>query len=53
MALRLAKNGWWGGDPDKILGAPADSVMKAVHYEDFKGEYEAELMRLNKPEETR
>jgi hypothetical protein len=51
MALRLAKNGWWDGDPEKILGTSADAVMKAIHFEDFCGDYESELVRLNKPEE--
>jgi len=32
------------------MKAPADQVIVAIQYEDFKGEYEAEMLRLNKPE---
>lgn len=46
IALRLAKGGWWGGDPRAVLGAPADDVILAVQYEDFKNTYEAEMMRM-------
>lgn len=48
LALRLANSGWWGGNPGAILSAPADEVMLAVQYEDFKGKYEAETMRIAK-----
>lgn len=50
VALRLAKGGWWGGDPGAVLSAPVDQVMLAVHYEGFRSEYESELVRLNRPE---
>ena len=50
IALRLAKGGWWGADPGAVMRAPADEVVLAVQYEDFKGEYESEMLRLNKPE---
>lgn len=46
LALRLANDGWWGGDPGAVLRAPADEVMLAVQYIDFKGSYEAEMMRM-------
>lgn len=46
LALRLAKGGWWGGDPGDILRAPANEVMLAVHYENFKGKYENEAVRI-------
>lgn len=50
IALRLADGGGWGGDPLAVLAAPADIVMLTVSYQNFKGEYESELMRLNKAE---
>lgn len=52
IALRLASSKWWGGDPGAVLSAPADQVMWAVHYEDFKSSYETEMIRINKPEGT-
>lgn len=48
LALRLASDGWWGGNPGSILQAPANEVMLAIHYTDFKGTYEAEMMKLAK-----
>lgn len=50
IALRLANGGWWGGDPGAVLRAPADEVMLAVHYENFKGSYEAEAVRMARAE---
>lgn len=46
LALRLASGGWWGGSVGAVLKAPADEVMLAVHYEDFKSSYEAEMVRM-------
>lgn len=48
VALRLAKGGWWGGDPGKILLAPADEVLNAVEYEQFKADFENAVIELNK-----
>lgn len=48
MAMRLASSGWWGGDPEKVLSAPADLVMAAAQYEFFKAEYERTYMEMNK-----
>lgn len=50
LALRLAKGGWWGGDPDAVLGAPADRVMLAVQYEGFTANYETEMYNIAKRE---
>lgn len=46
LALRLANGSWWGGDPGAILRAPADEVMLAVQYENFKSDYESEMMKM-------
>ena len=46
--MKLAKGSWWGGDPGKVLEAPADEVMLAVQYENFKSDYEMEAFRLAK-----
>ena len=48
LALRLASSGWWNGSPGEVLNAPADEVMLAVQYDNFKGEYEAEAIRMMK-----
>ena len=47
LALRLAKDGWWGGDPGKVLAAPADEVLEALAYDNFRAEHEFEMVRLN------
>jgi len=44
IALRLAKDGWYGASVNGVMDAPADDVMAALHYEVFVGEYEAEMM---------
>lgn len=48
VALRLAKAGYWQGDPGKVLAAPADQVMGAIHYENFTVDYEKTVYELNK-----
>jgi hypothetical protein len=48
IALRLAKAGWWQGDPGKVLKAPSDEVMAAFQYENFLSEYERMTYELNK-----
>lgn len=50
LALRLASGGWWGGNPGAVLRAPADEVMVALQYTDFKNSYEAEMMRMAREE---
>lgn len=50
IALRLAKGGWWSGSPSSILAAPADEVMLAMQYENFKGSYESEMIRIARSE---
>jgi hypothetical protein len=48
VALRLAKAGYGGGDPARILEMRADLVLAAVQYENFSREYEAAYIDLNK-----
>ena len=40
MACKLARAGYWGGDPGAIKRAPLDEVLAVADYEDFVGEYE-------------
>lgn len=34
--IRLAKAGYYGGNPEAILNAPVDVVMHLIHYEQFE-----------------
>lgn len=43
VVLRIANSGYWGGDPEKILKAPVDIVMKTLLYDVEIGKYEAEI----------
>jgi hypothetical protein len=48
VALRLAKSGWWSGDPQKVLDAPISQVMAALQYDAFLSDYERAVYELNK-----
>jgi hypothetical protein len=48
ISLRLAKAGWWQGDPGAIMRAPADEVMAAYQYDNFVADYERAVFDLNK-----
>jgi len=50
IALRLAKAGYWGGDPEKIMSARVDFVLDAFEFELFQVEYEDVLHEMNKPD---
>jgi hypothetical protein len=49
--FRLAKEGYWGGDPERIRNAPVDLVMETLWFEDFSIQFEKELYELNKDHE--
>jgi hypothetical protein len=48
VALRLAKAGYYGGDPAAVLEARVDLVLAALQYEAFTDEYERSAMELNR-----
>ena len=48
VALRVAKAGYFGGDPERVLNARVDLVMAALEYEAFTADYEREYIRINK-----
>jgi len=48
VALRLAKAGYCGGDPSKVLEMRADLALAAIQYETFTRDYEAAFIELNK-----
>lgn len=49
--MMLARAGWWGGDPGRVLRAPAHEVLTAAQYEVFSHDYESTMIEMNK--ETR
>lgn len=48
MSLRLAREGFGGGDPEKIENMPTDVVLDAWEFINFQGEYEETVMEMNK-----
>jgi hypothetical protein len=48
VSLRLAKAGYWQGDPGRIMRAPADEVLAVLQYENFNSDYERATFELNK-----
>ena len=48
VALRLAKAGYWQGDPGRVLKAPAEQVVAAAQYENFLSDMEHMIVELNK-----
>lgn len=50
IALRLAKAGYMGGDPHKVLGSPVDVVISMLQYENFLGDYERTWVHMNRKE---
>ena len=48
VALRLAKEGFMGGNPDAILKAPTATVIAMMEYTNYVGEYQETYMELNK-----
>jgi hypothetical protein len=44
----VAKAGYYGGDPEKVLSARVDIVMDLIDYEAFTSDYEARYMELNR-----
>jgi hypothetical protein len=48
MVLRLAREGFGGGDPERILAMPTSLVLDAWEFLDFQSRYEATTIELNK-----
>lgn len=48
MGLRLAKAGYYQGDPNKVLSAPVNVVIGIIEYEAFVSDYERTYTELNK-----
>lgn len=50
ISMRLARQGYGGGDPQAVLRMPASIVIAAAHYENFLVDYEAAYVELNREE---
>ena len=48
MALRLARAGYYGGDPGRVKAAPVGDVLNALAYEGFADLYSEVEYELNK-----
>lgn len=48
MILRLAHQGFGGGDPERIENMPSDVVIDALEYLNFVSDYEETAMEINK-----
>jgi len=46
--MRLAKAGYYGGNPEAILQAPVTVVIGMLDYEGFIDDYENAYIELNK-----
>lgn len=50
VAIRLAKLGYFNGDPMQVLKARVDIVQSILDYESFEVDYEKAYIALNKKE---
>lgn len=48
IALRLAREGYGGGDPEKVMQMGADWVVMMAQYEQFRAELERTTFEMNK-----
>jgi hypothetical protein len=48
IALRLAKAGYAGGDPERVLKMRTDMVLGAIQYEAFINDYERAYIEINR-----
>ena len=47
LSIRIAKQGFYGGDPDKVLKAPITTIMNILSFEQYECEYQETLRELN------
>lgn len=50
LAIRLAKAGYYNGDPQAVMAAPVDMVQAIIDYEKFESDYESAYIALNRKE---
>lgn len=51
MAMRLAKAGYYGGNPEQILKAPVDVVLDMLDYEKFESDLNQAYKDLREQEQ--
>lgn len=49
LSLRLAREGFWGGNPQAVLNAPTDQVLDAWEFISFQADLEETTLELNRP----
>jgi hypothetical protein len=47
LSVRIAKMGFYGGDPDKVLKAPVTTIMNILAFERYEYEYQETFGELN------
>ena len=52
LAIRLAKSGFCGGDPEAILHKRTDVVIGMMEYLNFTSDYEDTWAELNRKEQS-
>lgn len=48
IAIKLAKLGYYQGDPEQVLNAKVDTIISIMEYEKFVYDYELTYLELNK-----
>jgi len=48
IAFKLARNGYYQGDPDRVLKARVDRVLMLAHYDHFNTVFEETYYQINK-----
>lgn len=48
IALKIAKLGYFNGDPEQVLDARVDTVLAILHFESFQNDYDDKYVELNK-----
>jgi hypothetical protein len=47
ISIRIARSGYFGGDPAQVRAASIDDVFRVLEYENFLSEYEFTEYKLN------
>lgn len=48
ICLKIAKMGYYGGNPDFVRKAPVDDIISILDYENYNIEYEKKFADLNR-----